>query len=242
MPELIRLDKFLANNKIGSRKEVSTLVKKGAVAINGALAKRADEKISPESDIITVNGKKIEYSKFLYIMMNKPKGVLSATEDGKGKTVLDIVPEEWKRKGLFPAGRLDKNTTGLLIITDDGETAHKMLSPKSHVYKIYEAILDSPVDESHIEIFKSGIKTEISQFLPAEMWWENSEDKCRVKVRIREGKFHQVKRMFAYCEKTVLELKRLSIGALELDSALPEGECRLMTEQELQMVFFGKVH
>ncbi len=242
MPELLRLDKFLANNKIGSRKEVSTLVKKGAVAINGALAKKSDEKICPESDVITVYGKIIEYSRFLYIMMNKPKGVLSATEDGKGTTVLDIVPDNWKRKGLFPAGRLDKNTTGLLIITDDGDMAHKMLSPKSHVYKIYEAVLDLPVDERDVQAFKNGIATEISQFLPAEMWWESSADPCRVKVKIREGKFHQVKRMFAYCGKNVLELKRLKIGDLDLDANLPEGQCRLMTGEELKQVFSGNLH
>ena len=137
MPE--RLDKFLASQNLGSRKEVSLLVRSGAVTVNGLIAADSAQKIDPEADSIAVNGREINYRKYLYLMMNKPAGVLSATEDRREKTVLDLLPPELRRRGLFPAGRLDKDTTGLLIITDDGEFAHRMLAPKSHIYKLYEA-------------------------------------------------------------------------------------------------------
>lgn len=231
-----RLDKFLANENIGSRKEVSALVRRGAVSVNGAVVKDASLKVDPEKDSVCFEGRQIGYNKFIYIMMNKPKGVLSATRDGKGSTVIDLVPESMKRQGLFPAGRLDRNTTGLLVITNDGDMAHRMLAPKSHVYKLYRAELDKPVGENEVKAFAAGISTGGVNFLPAEMW-PDKDDPNTAFVRIREGKFHQVKRMFYACGMGVLELKRLSAGKLQLDETLGEGECRIMSSEEVESIF-----
>lgn len=237
MANIQRLDKFLANQNIGSRKEVSALVRKGRVTVGGVPAVKSDMKIDPGVDEIAVDGKVIGYSEFVYIMMNKPKGVLSATDDGKCETVVDLVPPELYRRGIFPAGRLDKNTTGLLIITNDGDMAHRMLAPKSHVYKIYEAELDGPVTKEDIKAFEMGIKSGEQQFLPASLWLQDESEPCKATVRIREGKFHQVKRMFTACGKTVLELKRTKIGQLDLDPLLSEGECRYLSDEEIELVF-----
>lgn len=237
MANIQRLDKFLANQNIGSRKEVSALVRKGRVTVGGVVAEKSDMKIDADKDEIAVDGKVIGYSEFVYIMMNKPKGVVSATDDGKCETVVDLVPPELFRRGIFPAGRLDKNTTGLLIITNDGDMAHRMLAPKSHVYKIYEAELDGPVTGADIKAFEEGIKSGEQQFLPAQLWLKDENEPHKATVRIREGKFHQVKRMFAACGKTVLELKRCRIGALGLDESLGEGECRYLTKEELELIF-----
>ena len=237
-----RLDKFLSNQNIGSRKEVSALVKKGAVAVDGAPAKSADMKIVPSESVVTVYGKQIGYSRFIYIMMNKPKGVLSATEDSRSATVVDLVPDEMRRKDIFPAGRLDKNTTGLLIITDDGELAHRMLAPKSHVFKLYEAVLDAPVAEEDIAAFSEGVMCGSRKFLPAELWLENENDPFTARVKIREGKFHQIKRMFFECGKNVLELKRLSIGGLALDPKLEPGDCRILSAKEISDIFLDNLH
>ena len=192
-------------------------------------------KVEPGADQVTAQGEEIRYQEFLTIMLNKPAGVLSATEDRRQKTVLDLLPEGLRRRGLFPAGRLDKDTTGLLLITDDGELAHKMLSPKSHVYKQYRAQLDAPVEEADIQAFAAGVAWEGEQYAPARLWVE--QDPRAAFVEIREGRFHQVKRMFQARGKTVLQLKRLKIGGLWLDSTLQEGECRLLTPQEIQAIF-----
>ena len=151
----MRLDKFLANENIGSRKAVGTLVRSGAVAVNGQAVRKSDTQVDPEKDEITVNGKPVRYSAFVYIMLYKPSGVLTATRDSRAETVLDLLPPELKRRDLFPAGRLDKDTTGLLILTNDGEYAHRMLAPKSHVWKRYRATLDLPAEESDIARFAS---------------------------------------------------------------------------------------
>ena len=217
-----RLDKFLASQGLGTRKEVGKLIRSGAVLVNGAPQRDPGAKVEPGADRVTAQGEEIRYQEFLTIMLNKPAGVLSATEDRRQKTVLDLLPEGLRRRGLFPAGRLDKDTTGLLLITDDGELAHKMLSPKSHVYKQYRAQLDAPVEEAE-------------QYAPARLWVE--QDPRAAFVEIREGRFHQVKRMFQARGKTVLQLKRLKIGGLWLDSTLQEGECRLLTPQEIQAIF-----
>lgn len=237
MANIQRLDKFLANQNIGSRKEVSALVRKGRVTVGGIVAEKSDMKIDADKDEIALDGNVIGYSEFVYIMMNKPKGVVSATDDGKCETVVDLVPPELFRRGIFPAGRLDKNTTGLLIITNDGDMAHRMLAPKSHVYKIYEAELDAPVTEADIKAFEEGIKAGEQRFLPASLWLQYENKPHKATVRIREGKFHQVKRMFAACGKTVVELKRCKIGGLELDETLSEGACRYLTQEELELIF-----
>ena len=231
-----RLDKILASQNLGSRREVGTMIRHGAVTVNGVPARRAEEKADPETDVIAVSGKQISFKRYLYIMMNKPAGVLSAARDSRARTVVDLLPPELLRRGLFPAGRLDKDTRGLLIITDDGDFAHKLLAPKSHVYKWYEADLDACVTEEDIRAFSDGIMLREMQCLPAEMKLLNREG-TKALVKIREGKFHQVKRMFAARGKTVLGLKRIRIGDLELDQNLEEGAARELTDQEKERLF-----
>lgn len=236
LSEKIRLDKFLSNLSMGSRKDVSKLVRSGAAAVNGIPVKSPDVKIDPLLDTVALNGETVIYSKHIYIMMNKPAGVLSAARDKNAKTVIDLVPESIRRRELFPAGRLDKDTTGLLIITDDGDFAHKMLSPKSHVYKLYEAELDGDITDEDILAFKQGIKSGDNEFLPAKLFLPTQNPKI-ARVEIREGKFHQVKRMFLAREKTVLTLKRLRIGLLDLDSSLGEGDCKVLDYSEIENIF-----
>lgn len=235
MPE--RLDKFLASQSFGSRKDVTKLIRSGAVAVNGETARDSAQKLDPSRDRVTVDGEEVVYRKHLYLMMNKPAGVLSATEDGRGRTVLDLLPPELLRRGLFPAGRLDKDTTGLLILTDDGDFAHRMLSPKSHVYKLYEARTRDPVKPGDVQAFLEGITQGGQTFAPARLWTEEREDGEAAMVEIREGKFHQVKRMFQAVGNQVLTLKRLKIGGLPLDGTLGEGEARLLTEEERDLIF-----
>lgn len=232
----MRLDKFLANENIGSRKAVGTLIRSGAVTVNGQAVKKADAQIREEQDIICVHGQQVRYNAYIYILMNKPAGVLTATRDSRAKTVLDLVPHELHRKGLFPAGRLDKDTTGLLIITDDGDLAHRMLAPKSHVMKRYAAILDLPAQPEDIKRFAEGIQSGEDHFAPA-LLEISKEDPHKAWVEIREGKFHQVKRMFKACGKTVVALRRLSIGALHLEDTLAPGDVRLLTPEEVLQVF-----
>lgn len=187
-----RLDKILVSQGIGSRREVQKLIKKKAVVVDGAVIVKPEFKIDPENCEITVNGQALDFKKHIYIMMNKPAGVLSATEDSSQKTVLDLLPDELKRKGLFPVGRLDKDTEGLLIISDDGEFAHKLLSPKNHIYKRYYVELDGDLSEDMIKNFKNGIKLKDgTEFLPAKL---EIADKRKAYVEICEGKFHQVKK------------------------------------------------
>ena len=230
-----RLDKFLASQGLGTRKEVGKLIRSGAVLVNGAPQPDPGANVEPGADRVTAQGEEIRYQEFLTIMLNKPAGVLSATEDRRQKTVLDLLPAELRRRGLFPAGRLDKDTTGLLLITDDGDLAHRMLSPKSHVYKLYQALLDQPVDARDVQAFEQGIQWEEERYAPARLWTEG--DPRTAFVEIREGRFHQVKRMFQARGKNVLQLKRLKIGGLALDDTLPEGDCRLLTPEETQTIF-----
>lgn len=230
-----RLDKFLSSQGFGTRKEVGKLIRSGVVNVDGVPQRECAVKIDPEKSEVTVEGKPVRYTKHLYIMMNKPAGVLSATEDRRAKTVLDLLPEELRRRGLFPAGRLDKDTTGFLLITDDGELAHNMLSPKKHVCKLYRAKLDTPVTEEDIAAFEAGISWGNEQYAPARMWVGEGPEEAY--VEIYEGRFHQVKRMFEAREKNVLALDRLKIGGLFLDTTLQEGECRLLGEEEVCEIF-----
>lgn len=231
---LERLDKILASQGIGSRREVAALIRRGKVTVDGQALLRQEQKVDPEAAEICVDGKPLFVKKYLYLMMNKPSGVLSAARDSRIRTVVDLLPPELFRKGLFPAGRLDKDTTGLLIITDDGELAHRMLAPKSHIYKLYEAQLDNPVDEDDVEAFAKGVPLKDFVCLPArlEPFAGNT-----ARVQVREGKFHQVKRMFAARGKTVLALTRLQMGGLKLDPTLKPGESRELTEEELALIF-----
>ena len=229
----MRLDKFLSNENIGSRKAVGTLVRSGAVAVNGQAVRKSDIQIDPEKDEITVNGKPVRYSAFVYIMLYKPSGVLTATRDSRAETVLDLLSPELKRRDLFPAGRLDKDTTGLLVLTNDGEYAHRMLAPKSHVWKRYRATLDLPAEESDIARFAAGIKSGENEFAPAVL--EISKDDPHIAwTEIREVKFHQVKRMMQAVGRNVVYLKRLSMGELRLDEKLARGEFRELTKDEAE--------
>ena len=227
-----RLDKFLAAQGKGTRKEVGRLIRSGAVAVDGVPVRDPAAKVDPSCQTVAVGGSPILWQEHLYIMMNKPAGVLSATEDRRQKTVLDLLPEDLRRRGLFPAGRLDKDTTGLLLITDDGDLAHRMLSPKKHVYKLYQARLDAPVTPEDVGAFEEadGWGEEVSA--PPRLW-AGEGDSFVAFAQVHEGRFHQVKRMFQARGKTVLSLKRLKIGGLSLDSTLQEGECRLLAPEEV---------
>ena len=215
-----RLDKILASQNLGSRKEAGALIRRGAVAVNGQTVRKPETKADPERDEIAVEGRVLTYRRHVYIMMNKPAGVLSAANDPRATTVIDLVPESLRRRGLFPAGRLDKDTTGLLIITDDGDYAHRMLAPASHVYKLYEARLDTPVVPDDAERFAEGLDLGDFTSLPAELIVPD-----------------QVKRMFHACGHEVEALRRLRVGGLSLDPDLPEGACRLLTQYEADAVF-----
>ena len=231
----IRLDKFLSSQTVYSRSEIRTLIKKKCVLVNGETAKAADLKVDTEKDTVTLGGREIIYQEYVYYMLNKPEGVVSATEDREERTVLDILPDDMKRPGLFPAGRLDKDTVGLLIITDDGGFAHRMLSPKKHVWKYYRAVLDKTPDSSIREAFAAGVVlSDGSLCASADIL---SAEGCDVCLRIREGKYHQVKRMFATLGYTVLFLERYRIGSLALDPALDRGETRALLEKERALVF-----
>ena len=242
-----RLDKILSSQGLCSRREAGALIRRGLVSVNGAPAENPDRKFDPLLDEITVDGKKLVFRRFEYLMMNKPAGVLSASRDRREKTVLDLLPPELSRRGLFPAGRLDRDTEGLLILTDDGDYAHRMLSPKSHVYKIYHAVLDFPIEKDDIEAFACGVEMKDFNSLPAKLSilpkseapYLDMPPECFAAVEIREGKFHQVKRMFAARGKTVLALKRVRIGALRLDESLLPGRARRMAPSEVMAVFHG---
>ncbi len=235
MKVLERLDKVISTQTSYSRKEIKKLCKSGEVRLNGEIVKNSDAKVDPNADEIIICGEKINYQKFVYYMMNKPKGVLSASSDKNASTVVDILPDELFRKNLFPAGRLDKDTTGLLIITDDGDFAHRMLSPSKKVYKHYIATLDKKLDDSVKEQFENGIVfadgTECQKAFS-----EKLEDN-KALVKICEGKFHQVKKMFAVCSYTVVELERVQIGSLKLDSNLDYGQARILTDREKDAIF-----
>lgn len=233
-----RLDKLLASQGVGSRKEVTRLIRAGRVMVDGTAEKRPEDKFDPEQAEIWVEGKQLRFQRYLYLMMNKPKGVVSASSDPRCKTVVDLVPEQWRRKGLFPAGRLDKDTEGLLIITDDGAFAHQMLSPKKHVYKLYEAVVSGTVGEREIQKFREGIMfADGTQCLPAELKVTGCGEETTTQVKICEGKFHQIKKMFLAVGCEVVQLKRLKIGNLPLDSTLEPGKCREISEKERKMIF-----
>ena len=218
----MRLDKMLADCGVGSRKDVKALVKGGAVAVNGLAVTKYDIHINPETDEVKVNGTKVEYKEFIYLMLNKPAGVVSATEDFKYKTVIDLVPEEWKHFDLFPVGRLDIDTEGLLILTNDGAYAHNMLSPKKHVYKTYRATLDADITEEDVAEFREGVTIEGGYTCKSADLTPDG-DRCAL-VRICEGKFHQVKLMFKAVGKTVEHLERISFGEFDLPADLDRGE------------------
>lgn len=229
-----RLDKFVSSQTGLSRKLARERIWKGSVSVNGRPEKSIDCKIDPEKDAVCIDGRPVSYIEFLYIMMNKPKGYVSATRDRDEQTVLDLLPEKFRRSGLFPAGRLDKDTEGLLIITDDGAFGHSMTAPGKEVYKTYIALLDKSAGEAEINAFRAGITLDGGEECRAAFL--RPLDGNRAEIKICEGKYHQVKRMCAAVGLHVEELKRVSIGALGLDEALAPGECRLLTEEEKEML------
>ncbi|WP_029688097.1 pseudouridine synthase [Thermoanaerobacter sp. A7A] len=233
----MRIDKLLSNTGIGTRKEVKKFIKEGLVLVNGNIVKEAGLIVDTESDEILFDGEKINYKEFIYIMINKPKGVISATSDPIEKTVIDLLPQELKARNPFPVGRLDKDTEGLLLITNDGNLAHKLLSPKKNVIKKYYAEILGFVNESDIKAFIEGIVLEDGyKTLPANLEILSSSDVSKVYVYIREGKYHQIKRMFESVGKKVIYLKRLAMGSLTLDENLKPGEWRGLSEEELSLL------
>lgn len=230
-----RLDKFLSNQLNISRNDAKELIKKRFVTVNGDAAKLFDMKIDPERDAVSSEGKAVTYREHIYIMLNKPAGVVCATRDRLSETVLELIPEELRREGLFPAGRLDKDTVGFVLITDDGGFAHDILSPKKHVDKKYFVILEKNITENDIELLKSGITIETGEkCLPAEAVTAGKQNE--IFLTLREGKYHQVKRMAEALGNRVLYLKRVSIGGLALDENIREGECREITKEELMLL------
>lgn len=226
-----RLDKILSGQNIATRSESKKLALKGLLTVNGKITKRSDIKVDPEKDEIMVKGEIITYKKHLYIMMNKPAGILSASRDRNAETVIDMLPKTLRRNGMFPAGRLDKDTTGFVLLTDDGELSHKILSPKNHVYKLYQVTCDRELTEEDSARFAAGINSGEDAFLPAAMKLTGG---CTALVEICQGKYHQIKRMFHAVGAEVSALKRLRIGGLYLDDDLAYGEYRELTAKEIE--------
>lgn len=230
-----RLDKLLAGTGKWSRREVKALVRQGLVRVDGRLAASAEDKLDPAAAVVTVAGETISLCRFTYVMLHKPAGVLTATEDRKQPTVLDLLPPELRRIGLAPVGRLDKDTEGLLLLTNDGELAHRLLSPKYHVEKRYFARVDGELSAADAEAFARGMTLgDGLECLPAGL--EVLPDRVCI-VTLREGKFHQVKRMLAARGAPVLYLKRLSMGPLTLDDSLAAGAYRLLRAEEISALY-----
>lgn len=232
-----RLDKIIANSGTLSRKEVHRLIKSGAVSVNGITTKDRGFCIDPETAEIKINGQAVSLERYVYIMLNKPEGVVSATKDPTEKTVVDLVPAELKKKNLFPAGRLDRNTTGFVLITDNGDFAHKILSPKKHIEKTYEARLAERIDEESLKKVADGITLgDGTECLPAKVRVLEDGENPLIEIKICEGKYHQIKRMFAAVGNAVIELKRVKMGELPLDESLAPGECKILSKEEVELI------
>ena len=229
----MRIDKFLSNMGVATRTESSKAARGGLILLNGVAIKKADVHIDPEKDVIVYCGRKIEYRKYTYILMNKPDGVVSATEDGRDKTVIDLLPEELQRLNLFPCGRLDKHTLGLVMLTDDGDLAHRLLSPKHHVKKKYYFESKFPLNEDEISYLQKGATLEDGYITkPSEI--ELFEDKKSGHITLVEGKYHQIKRMLESVNNKITYLERITFGPLVLDEKLARGEWRFLTENEIK--------
>ena len=236
MKTSFRLDKYLADMSVGTRSEVKNLIKKGLVTVNGEVIRKPEYKVDIEKDDLVCRGEPVVYQTLVYYMLNKPAGVISATNDPKQQTVLD----------LFPVGRLDKDTEGLLLITNDGDLAHQLLSPKKHVDKVYRARIEGQVTAEDAALFAKGLEIDDEdgawRAMPAKLNILSSGPESEVEITIREGKFHQIKRMFEAVDKKVVYLKRLSMGSLRLDETLALGEYRELTEDEVQALKESKGH
>lgn len=229
----MRLDKFISNMGLASRREIKTYHKKGEILVNGVNATAPDMQIDENKDIVFFRGERIQYNKYIYVMLNKPSGWLSATDDRKDKTVLDLLDERHRKMGLFPVGRLDKDTEGLLILTNDGELCHKLLSPKHHVPKKYYVRSEKPVDDLTAQAFSEGVIIEGGyKTLPAKLELTDTERESY--ITICEGKFHQVKQMYKAVSNSVVYLERVEFGAIKLDRSLKRGEWRYLSQEETQ--------
>ena len=233
MKKAVRLDKFLADAGAGTRSEVKKFIQKGKVQVNGVPAKKSEIKVSEEDEVVLDGNRISQAPEFVYYLLHKPAGYVSATEDKRDKTVMELVASD--RKDLFPVGRLDKDTEGLLLLTDDGELAHRLLSPKKHVDKTYYAKIDGQVTEEHVKQFREGLDIgDEKKTLPAVLTILLSGPVSEIEVTIHEGRFHQIKRMFEAVGCKVTYLKRLSMGNLVLDETLSPEEYRPLTEAELE--------
>lgn len=228
-----RLDKIISTQTGYSRKDVKELIKKKRVLVNEEVVTKSDIKVNPEIDIVLLDGRKISFKKYVYLMLNKPKGYISATEDRTMQTVLDLVPEEYLHRNLFPAGRLDKDTTGLMLMTDDGNFAHNILSPQKHVDKTYNVTIDIPLTLEMVEGFKNGVMLNDGKCKKAIL---EIKDTYNATVILTEGRYHQIKRMFGCFGAKVMELERIAIGKFKLPNDLELGMCREFTEEELKQI------
>lgn len=243
--EKIRLDKFLSSQMNISRTDAKKLIKSKTVTVNGECISKAEFSVNTACDKVCVGSKAVSYKKHVYIMLNKPKGVVSASASETDITVVDLVSEDLKRSGLFPAGRLDKDTTGFVLITDDGEFAHNILSPSHHVEKEYEVTLEREVTEDEVAAFSDGINLGDILLKPASLEFlcfnAERENKPQYSIVITEGRYHQIKRMFASTGNKVLELNRIRMGALRLDKSLDLGECRELSDEEVDRIIQRKI-
>ena len=228
-----RLDKFLCSQSNLTRSEAGRAIRSGRVTVDGAVCRQAAQKINPDTQTVAVDGKAVGYAEYVYWMLNKPAGILCVSRDPKVPTVVDLLPPDARRKGLFPAGRLDKDTHGMVLITDDGDFAHRMLSPRHHIPKTYHARLDKPMPPDTPQRFAEGMELgNGEECKPAQVRLLEEGDAPLVEIVLVEGKYHQIKRMFAAVGCHVDWLKRVKMGDLPLDESLAEGECRLLTAEE----------
>ncbi len=225
----MRLDKLLTTVAAATRTEAAKAARAGEITVNGEVCRRADRHVDPERDRVVYRGREIRYKPYIYFMLNKPAGYVSATEDRRDATVLDLIPEEFARAGLFPVGRLDIDTTGLLLLSNDGQTAHLLLSPKRHVPKRYAYTIDHPLSEDDIATLERGV--DIGGYVTKPARVEPDGD-CSGVITISEGKFHQIKRMMQSVGNEITSLCRISFGPIELDASLPEGQYRELTDEE----------
>ena len=228
-----RIDKIIATQTNYSRKEVKKLILQKRVMVNGEIISKSDIKVEENNDKIEIDGNKINVKKYIYLILNKPKGYISATEDPKMPTILDLVPEQYLHRNLFPAGRLDKDTTGLMLITDDGEFAHNILAPKKHIKKVYKVEIDIPINEIMINEFKNGVTLNDGICKTAGL---EKLDTYIGKVTLTEGRYHQIKRMFGCFGAKVVNLERIAMGNFQLPNDLKQGECRELTEKEIEEI------
>lgn len=237
MAKLERLDKILSNMGYGSRRDVKKYIKDGLVSVNDKIVKNNDIKVDQYKDKIIFDGDIVVYREFIYLMMNKPQGIVSSTDDPLTKTVIDLLSDEYLIFEPFPVGRLDKDTEGFLLISNDGKLSHELLSPKKGINKTYYVEVDGIVEPQHMEIFKEGITLDEGyKTMPAKLEIIESNIISKVNLTIQEGKYHQVKRMFGSLSMNVIFLKRISMGSLALDKALKPGEYRELTEEEIKML------